>query len=292
MVASQHRAVAGSAAQDRRAGGGRGLWRPVDGAGAGAVGRRGDGAGARRLRRRRQHAQRRRRQRRHDAGQGLLRQGRAQRSRGMEEGDVAHAERRRRFAGPGRDGDPARGHRVRLAHERPLQRRLHAAHYDEQAAKVGTYNTNAGLGTYMVPREQQREEIASDYYYGGMVVERTGQLHPALYYGGLLKAAHKAGATPVCPVRRREDRAQSRRLHRADEQGADRGARGGDRDQRLHRRRDADAEAPAGAGGEPHHRHRGAAGGPGQEPDPEGPRRQRYQARALLLPALARRQAA
>ena len=50
------------------------------------------------------------------------------------------------------------------------------------------------LGTYMVPRERQREEIASDYYYGGMVVERTGQLHPALYYGGLLKAAHRAGA--------------------------------------------------------------------------------------------------
>src|SRR4029434_6812037 len=46
----------------------------------------------------------------------------------------------------------------------------------------------------MVPREKQREEIASDYYYGGMVVERTGQLHPALYYGGLLKATHRAGA--------------------------------------------------------------------------------------------------
>jgi glycine/D-amino acid oxidase-like deaminating enzyme len=27
-----------------------------------------------------------------------------------------------------------------------------------------------------------------------MVVERTGQLHPALYYGGLLKAARRAGA--------------------------------------------------------------------------------------------------
>ncbi|MDP1965156.1 MAG: FAD-dependent oxidoreductase, partial [Reyranella sp.] len=66
-------------------------------------------------------------------------------------------------------------------------------HYKEQEAKVGTYNEKA-LGTYMIPREQQREEIASDYYYGGMVVERTGQLHPALYYGGLLKAAHRAGA--------------------------------------------------------------------------------------------------
>ena len=67
-------------------------------------------------------------------------------------------------------------------------------HYAEQATKVGTFNQTAGLGTYMIPREQQREEIASDYYYGGMVVERTGQLHPALYYGGLLKAASRAGA--------------------------------------------------------------------------------------------------
>src|SRR5882724_5251930 len=67
-------------------------------------------------------------------------------------------------------------------------------HYAEQAAKVGTYNAGAALGTYMIPRERQREEIASDYYHGGMVVERTGQLHPALYYGGLLQAAHRAGA--------------------------------------------------------------------------------------------------
>ena len=68
-------------------------------------------------------------------------------------------------------------------------------HFAEQQAKVATYNEQAALGTYMIPRERQREEIASDYYYGGMVVERTGQLHPALYYGGLLKAAHRAGAT-------------------------------------------------------------------------------------------------
>ena len=127
MVASHQRAVAGPAAQDRRAGGGRGLWRPVDGARAGALGRRGDGAGARRVRRRRLDAQRRRRQRRHDPGQGLLGQGREERSRGMEEDHDADAGRRRRFAGPGADRDRARGHRVPLAHERPLQRRLHAA---------------------------------------------------------------------------------------------------------------------------------------------------------------------
>jgi len=47
-------------------------------------------------------------------------------------------------------------------------------HFAEQQAKVATYNEKAALGTYMVPRERQREEIASGYYYGGMVVERTG----------------------------------------------------------------------------------------------------------------------
>src|SRR5437588_545943 len=52
-------------------------------------------------------------------------------------------------------------------------------------------------GAYMVPRERQREEIASDYYFGGMVVERSGKLHPALYYKGLLEACRRRGV-PVC----------------------------------------------------------------------------------------------
>jgi glycine/D-amino acid oxidase-like deaminating enzyme len=43
----------------------------------------------------------------------------------------------------------------------------------------------------MVPREHQRDEIASDYYYGGMVVERSASLHPALYYKGLLDACRR-----------------------------------------------------------------------------------------------------
>src|SRR5437016_9052835 len=43
----------------------------------------------------------------------------------------------------------------------------------------------------MVSRERQREEIASDYYHGGMVVERSASLHPALYYKGLLDACRR-----------------------------------------------------------------------------------------------------
>src|SRR5438093_6679324 len=43
----------------------------------------------------------------------------------------------------------------------------------------------------MVARDAQRAEIASDYYYGGMVVERSASLHPALYYKGLLDACRR-----------------------------------------------------------------------------------------------------
>ena len=49
----------------------------------------------------------------------------------------------------------------------------------------------------MVPRERQREEIDSGYYHGGMVVERSGKLHPALYYKGLLDACRRR-AVAVC----------------------------------------------------------------------------------------------
>ena len=66
-------------------------------------------------------------------------------------------------------------------------------HYDGMAKKVALINAEANSGSYVVPREQQREQIGSDYYYGGMVVERAAHLHPALYYQGLLKLAQKAG---------------------------------------------------------------------------------------------------
>jgi glycine/D-amino acid oxidase-like deaminating enzyme len=63
--------------------------------------------------------------------------------------------------------------------------------YKLQESRVASLNADAGSGAYMVPRERQREEMASDYYYGGMVVERSAKLHPALYYKGLLDAARR-----------------------------------------------------------------------------------------------------
>src|SRR5271163_5005778 len=64
-------------------------------------------------------------------------------------------------------------------------------HFDAQRRRLAALNSAAQSGAYMVPRERQREEIASDYYYGGMVVERSASLHPALYYKGLLDACRR-----------------------------------------------------------------------------------------------------
>jgi glycine/D-amino acid oxidase-like deaminating enzyme len=64
-------------------------------------------------------------------------------------------------------------------------------HYDTQSRRLSMLNAAAQSGAYMVPHERQHEEIASDYYFGGMVVERSGKLHPALYYEGLLDACRR-----------------------------------------------------------------------------------------------------
>ncbi len=64
-------------------------------------------------------------------------------------------------------------------------------HFEAQSGRVALLNAAARSGAYMVPRGGQRQEIASDYYHGGMVVERSGKLHPALYYEGLLDACRR-----------------------------------------------------------------------------------------------------
>src|SRR5262249_54474417 len=70
-------------------------------------------------------------------------------------------------------------------------------HFDAQSRRLAMLNAATHSSAYMVPRERQREEIASDYYFGGMVVERSGKLHPALYYKGLLNACRRRNVV-VC----------------------------------------------------------------------------------------------
>jgi glycine/D-amino acid oxidase-like deaminating enzyme len=70
-------------------------------------------------------------------------------------------------------------------------------HYDTQSRRLAMLNAAAQSGARMVPRDQQHEEIASEYYFGGLVVERSGKLHPALYYKGLLDACRRRNVA-VC----------------------------------------------------------------------------------------------
>jgi glycine/D-amino acid oxidase-like deaminating enzyme len=58
----------------------------------------------------------------------------------------------------------------------------------------------------VVPRAEQRREIASGLYHGGVLFHAHGGVHPALLHTGLLDAARRAGAivapfTPVSAVR-------------------------------------------------------------------------------------------
>jgi glycine/D-amino acid oxidase-like deaminating enzyme len=78
------------------------------------------------------------------------------------------------------------------------------AHHRAQAKQCDLLNAHARAGAWLLPRARLREEMASDFYYGGLVVERAGKIHPARYYGGLLDAAQRAGAVLVAgaPVTR------------------------------------------------------------------------------------------
>jgi glycine/D-amino acid oxidase-like deaminating enzyme len=49
----------------------------------------------------------------------------------------------------------------------------------------------------MVPPSRVHEQIASDFYSGGMVLEGTGSLHPGLLHKGMLERVQSAGATVI-----------------------------------------------------------------------------------------------
>lgn len=80
--------------------------------------------------------------------------------------------------------------------------RFHAAHNPAQFANLATRieRQPEGLETeaYLVERSDQREELGTDAYFGGMVFPRHAALHPARYHRGLLTRVLGAGGTVVC----------------------------------------------------------------------------------------------
>jgi len=89
--------------------------------------------------------------------------------------------------------------------------RFQGAHNDKQFAAManGLKDQKAGIEIphRIVPREQQRSEIGTDFYHGGVVYPHHAALHPAKFHAGLLDRVIKAGATvadrtPVTRVER------------------------------------------------------------------------------------------
>jgi len=77
-----------------------------------------------------------------------------------------------------------------------------AARYEAMARETEELSRSIGLEAEMVPKSEVRNEIGSDLYYGGRVMQRRGGLHPARYHAGLLARVRAAGVTVVgdCPV--------------------------------------------------------------------------------------------
>jgi glycine/D-amino acid oxidase-like deaminating enzyme len=74
-------------------------------------------------------------------------------------------------------------------------------HYAAMADRAAYIADLTGLPAWLVPRGEQRSELGSDHYHGGMVAEATGSLHPGKYARGLAEAASRAGATLVDSTR-------------------------------------------------------------------------------------------
>lgn len=72
------------------------------------------------------------------------------------------------------------------------------SHYRAMEKKVASLNGYAHAGASMISREHQREVIGSDYYYGGMLADRSAHLHPAKYFQGLMNACARRTGITIC----------------------------------------------------------------------------------------------
>ena len=84
--------------------------------------------------------------------------------------------------------------------------RFHAAHntreYDALAREIANAPKGLEVTAHMVPRAEQRRELGTDVYHGGVVMEDHASVDPGRYHQGLLDRVLSAGATvvPHCRV--------------------------------------------------------------------------------------------
>jgi len=79
--------------------------------------------------------------------------------------------------------------------------RFHAAHtakhYEKLVRGLAAEPKEAVAEWHAVPRAEQRTEIGTDAYYGGVIWPGNGALDPARYHAGLLARAEAAGAVVI-----------------------------------------------------------------------------------------------
>jgi glycine/D-amino acid oxidase-like deaminating enzyme len=84
--------------------------------------------------------------------------------------------------------------------------RFHAAHnaaaYESLGCSVADQPKGLKIECHLIPRAQQRTEIGSDLYHGGLLYPTHASLHPGKFHQGLLDRVHQAGAVVLarCPV--------------------------------------------------------------------------------------------
>jgi glycine/D-amino acid oxidase-like deaminating enzyme len=102
--------------------------------------------------------------------------------------------------------------------------RFHAAHsqrhYERLAHAAANQPKGLEVPAHVVPRAEQRRELGTGVYYGGVVYEKHACLDPGRFHHGLLQRVLAAGASVIahCPVTAIERDGQSLRLATA--QGA------------------------------------------------------------------------
>lgn len=86
----------------------------------------------------------------------------------------------------------------------------HPSHVDRLARTAEVCRERVGVAADFVSRDALGEEIGSDLFHAGIVVEKSGGLDPSRYHAGLFRAAQRAGAeihdrTPALQLDRRPD---------------------------------------------------------------------------------------
>ena len=75
--------------------------------------------------------------------------------------------------------------------------RFHAAHtpdsYETLARDAEKLRADENIESFAVPRSEQKKELGTDTYHGGVVYPQHCSLHPAKYHRDLLRLASKAG---------------------------------------------------------------------------------------------------